>query len=51
MAESGPPALTIREVRPDEYEALGFVRDTTRDLEFEPGEWLWSFVLRFEDRE
>ena len=33
------------------YSSLGFVRDTTRDLEFEPGEWLWSYVLRFEDRE
>jgi len=29
------------------YEALGFVRDAARDWEFEPGEWLWAFRLRF----
>ncbi len=27
------------------YESLGFVRDESRDWEFEPGEWLWSYVL------
>ena len=30
------------------YTSLGFVRDPTRDLEYEPGRWLWSFVLTFE---
>jgi ribosomal protein S18 acetylase RimI-like enzyme len=30
------------------YESLGFRRDPARDREFEPGEWLWSYVLRFE---
>ena len=30
------------------YGSLGFRRDPSRDWEFEPGEWLWSFVLRFE---
>jgi ribosomal protein S18 acetylase RimI-like enzyme len=29
------------------YESLGFVRDRSRDWEFEPGEWLWSYVLSF----
>ena len=33
------------------YMLLGFERDTTRDWEVAPGDWLWSFVLRFEDRE
>ncbi len=32
------------------YDSLGFERDPSRDWEFEPGEWLWSFVLRFGDR-
>ena len=27
------------------YQSLGFVRDRSRDWEFEPGEWLWSYVL------
>jgi ribosomal protein S18 acetylase RimI-like enzyme len=27
------------------YESLGFVRDRSRDWEFEPGLWLWSYVL------
>ena len=27
------------------YETLGFVRERSRDWEFEPGEWLWSYVL------
>jgi ribosomal protein S18 acetylase RimI-like enzyme len=27
------------------YESLGFARDPSRDWEFEPGEWLWSYVL------
>jgi len=30
------------------YESLGFHRDRARDWEFEPGEWLWSYVIRFE---
>jgi ribosomal protein S18 acetylase RimI-like enzyme len=30
------------------YESLGFRRDPERDWEFEPGEWLWSYVIRFE---
>jgi ribosomal protein S18 acetylase RimI-like enzyme len=30
------------------YGSLGFRREPSRDWEFEPGEWLWSFVLRFE---
>jgi len=30
------------------YESLGFRRDPTRDWEFDPGEWLWSYVVRFE---
>jgi ribosomal protein S18 acetylase RimI-like enzyme len=29
------------------YESLGFVRDESADWEFEPGEWLWGFRLRF----
>ena len=29
------------------YDSMGFVRDSDRDWEFEPGEWLWAFVLRF----
>ena len=31
------------------YGSLGFRRDQARDWEYLPGEWLWSFVLRFED--
>ena len=27
------------------YESIGFVRVRSRDWEFEPGEWLWSYVL------
>ncbi len=30
------------------YESLGFHRDGTRDWEFAPGEWLWSYVIAFE---
>ena len=30
-----PPAVSIREARPE------------RDWEFEPGEWLWAYQLRF----
>ena len=30
------------------YTSLGFVRDPSRDLEYDPGRWLWSFVLTFE---
>jgi GNAT superfamily N-acetyltransferase len=29
------------------YASMGFVRDQSRDWEFEPGEWLWSYVLAF----
>ncbi|HEX7950681.1 MAG TPA: GNAT family N-acetyltransferase [Candidatus Limnocylindrales bacterium] len=29
------------------YESLGFVREPSRDWEFEPDEWLWSYVLTF----
>ena len=31
------------------YTSLGFERDPSRDLEYEPGRWLWSFVLTFEE--
>ena len=27
------------------YESMGFERDRSRDWEFEPGEWLWSYFL------
>jgi hypothetical protein len=27
------------------YDSLGFARAPSRDWEFEPGEWLWSYVL------
>lgn len=27
------------------YESMGFERDRSRDWEFEPGEWLWSYHL------
>lgn len=30
------------------YDSMGFARDPERDWEFEPGEWLWAFVLRFQ---
>lgn len=29
------------------YESLGFGRARARDWEFEPGQWLWSYVLTF----
>jgi GNAT superfamily N-acetyltransferase len=29
------------------YGSMGFERDEWRDWEFEPGEWLWAFRLRF----
>jgi GNAT superfamily N-acetyltransferase len=29
------------------YTSMGFVREQSRDWEFEPGEWLWSYVLTF----
>ncbi|MDQ2966561.1 MAG: GNAT family N-acetyltransferase [Chloroflexota bacterium] len=29
------------------YGSLGFERDKASDWEFEPGEWLWGFRLRF----
>jgi ribosomal protein S18 acetylase RimI-like enzyme len=28
-------------------ESLGFVRDSDRDWEYEPGRWLWAFKLTF----
>ena len=28
------------------YDSMGFVRESERDWEFEPGEWPWAFVLR-----
>ena len=33
------------------YESLGFTRDHDRDWEYEPGEWLWSYAIRFEPEE
>jgi ribosomal protein S18 acetylase RimI-like enzyme len=36
------PAMTVAHGM---YESLGFVRDRSRDWEFEPGQWLWSYVL------
>lgn len=29
------------------YESMGFARDRDSDWEFEPGEWLWGYRLRF----
>ena len=29
------------------YDSLGFARERSRDWEFGPGEWLWSYVLTF----
>jgi ribosomal protein S18 acetylase RimI-like enzyme len=29
------------------YESLGFARSADSDWEFEPGEWLWGYRLRF----
>jgi GNAT superfamily N-acetyltransferase len=29
------------------YESMGFVRDRADDWEFEPGEWLWGYRIRF----
>ena len=29
------------------YQSFGFTRDPQRDWEFEPGEWLWAWVLAF----
>jgi predicted N-acetyltransferase YhbS len=31
------------------YTSLGFVRDPSRDIEYDPGRWLWSFVLTFDE--
>ena len=31
------------------YLSLGFQRDQTRDWEVQPGDWLWSYTLPFED--
>ena len=31
------------------YTSLGFVRDPSRDIEYDPGRWLWSFVMTFDD--
>jgi ribosomal protein S18 acetylase RimI-like enzyme len=30
------------------YETLGFRRDPKRDWEYAPGEWIWSYAIRFE---
>ncbi len=32
------------------YESLGFRREPARDWEYLPGEFLWSYTLRFEGR-
>ncbi len=45
MAVCTRPAMTVAHRL---YESLGFRRDPARDWEFEPGEWLWSYVIRFE---
>jgi GNAT superfamily N-acetyltransferase len=29
------------------YESLGFSRDRSDDWEYEPGEWLWGYRIRF----
>ena len=31
------------------YTSLGFARDPSRDIEYDPGRWLWSFVLTFDE--
>jgi len=31
------------------YASLGFERDPSRDIEYDPGRWLWSFVLTFDE--
>ena len=47
---SGVAILTrpSRPVAQGLYTSLGFVRDTSRDIEYDPGRWLWSFVLTFD---
>jgi ribosomal protein S18 acetylase RimI-like enzyme len=30
------------------YESLGFRRDPERDWEYLPGEWIWSYAIRFD---
>ena len=48
---SGVAILTrpSRSVAHGLYTSLGFQRDPTRDREYDPGRWLWSFVLTFEE--
>ena len=48
---SGVAILTrpSRPVAQGLYTSLGFVRDTSRDIEYDPGRWLWSFVLTFDE--
>ena len=48
---SGVAILTrpSRSVAHGLYASLGFVRDPTRDVEYAPGRWLWSFVLTFDE--
>ena len=48
---SGVAILTrpSRPVAQGLYTSLGFVRDPSRDIEYDPGRWLWSFVLTFDD--
>lgn len=29
------------------YESMGFMRETSQDWSFAPGEWLWAYRLRF----
>jgi len=45
MAITSRPHMTVAHHL---YETLGFRRDPERDWQFAPGEWLWSYVLRFE---
>ena len=48
---SGIAILTrpTRSIAQGLYTSLGFVRDPSRDIEYDPGRWLWSFVLTFDE--
>ena len=48
---SGVAILTrpSRSIAQGLYSSMGFVRDTSRDIEYDPGRWLWSFVLTFDE--
>ena len=51
LPDGAASAILTRPSRPVAhglYTSLGFERDPSRDLEYEPGRWLWSFVLTFE---